>query len=66
MFLCYLNRFAYTVIVLAYMWTLDIEGLLQDELIRQHGIKYTLVLTAELEQLRLSDGQCMTITQSQM
>ena len=27
----------------------DIEAMLHEELIKQHGIKYTLVLTAELE-----------------
>ena len=35
----------------------DFEAMLQEELIRQHGIKYTLVLTVELEKLALSVGQ---------
>ena len=35
----------------------DTEAMLQEELIRQHGIKYTLVLTAELEKMALSVGQ---------
>ena len=35
----------------------DIEAMLQEELIRQHGIKYSLVLMAELEKLALSVGQ---------
>ena len=32
----------------------DIEAMLHEELIRQHGIKYTIVLTVLLEKLRLS------------
>ena len=44
----------------------DIEAMLQEELIRQHGIKYTLVLMAELEKLVLSVGQVYNANAMQM
>ena len=35
----------------------NIEAMLHEELIKQHGIRYTLVLTAELEKMSVSVGQ---------
>ena len=43
----------------------NIEAMLHEELIKQHGIKYTLVLTAELEKV-YQLAKCMMIIQSQM
>jgi len=44
----------------------DIEAMLQEELMRQHGIKYTLVLTAELEKLTYQLAKCTILIQRQM
>ena len=48
--------------------------MLHEELLKQHGMKYTLVLTAELEKVSVSVGQvyddsehkCMTTVNNQI
>ena len=51
------NRLEGDALVLLNEMRPDIKAMLQEELIRQHSIKYSLVLTAELEKLALSVGQ---------